>query len=292
MIKPTQLQFLLLMFGIWDEYMDAREFLESLKKGKRLYGTAVLSPSPLWPLAVKGAGVDFVFIDTEHTPFDRTVLAQMCLAYKGCGLPPLVRIPSADPQEARKVLDGGASGVLAPYIESPEQVRELVGAVKLRPLKGERLRGVLQQRDSLEPELKDYLRDYNRENFLMINIESVPAVERLDSIVAEPGLDGVIIGPHDLSISLGLPEQYHDPRFEDTVGQIISRAREKGLGVGIHLSQQAELQVKWAKAGANIIMHSSDIALFQQRLKEDIAAIRCALKDDHSKTGQERNTVV
>ncbi len=263
--------------------MEAKEFLDRLKKGKRLYGTAVLSPSPLWPSAIKRAGADFVFIDTEHTPFDRTVLAQMCLDYKGFGLPPLVRIASPDPYEARKVLDGGASGVLAPYIESPEQVRELVGATKLRPLKGERLREALQKQDSLESELKDYLRDWNKENFLMVNVESIPAVERLDSILAEPGLDGVIIGPHDLSLSLGLPEKYRDPKFECVVQRIISKVRGKGLSVGIHLSQEAELQIKWAKAGANIIMHSSDIALFQQKLNEDISAIRRSL-------GQEDNT--
>ncbi len=258
--------------------MHAKEFVESLRKGNRLYGTAVLSPSPLWPSAVKETGVDFVFIDTEHTPFDRTVLAWMCQAYKGLGLPPLVRIASPDPHEARRVLDGGASGVLAPYIESAEQVRELVGAVKLRPLKGERLTEALQKKDSLESELKDYLTDRNKENFLMINVESVAAVERLDSILDEPGLDGVIIGPHDLSLSLGLPERYHDPRFEDVVGQIISRVRQRGLSVGIHLSQEAELQIKWAKVGANIILHSSDIALFRQRLEEDIAAIRRNLR--------------
>jgi 2-keto-3-deoxy-L-rhamnonate aldolase RhmA len=121
----------------------------------------------------------------------------------------------------------------------------------------------------------------------MINIESVPAIEQLDTILAEPGLDGVIIGPHDLSISLGLPEQYDNPRFEDAVGKIISKAREKGLGVGIHFSGEAELQIKWAKAGANIIMHSSDIALFQQRLKDDFTEIRRALKDEVSPAAEQ-----
>lgn len=259
--------------------MDTKEFLDRLKAGKRLYGTAVLSPSPLWPSAIKKAGADFVFIDTEHTPLDRTILAQMCQTYKGLGLPPLVRIGSPDPHEARRVLDGGASGILAPYIESPAQVRELAGAVKLRPLKGELLEEALQEPDVLTPELKDYLRNYNKENFLMINIESVPAMERLEQILAEPGLDGVIIGPHDLSISLGLPEQYHNPRFEDAVNEIIVRAREKGLAAGIHFSQEHQLQIKWAGAGANIILHSSDLALFRQRLKEDITAIRNALND-------------
>jgi len=259
--------------------MNGEEFLDCLRKGRRLYGTAVLSASPLWPSAVKRTGADFVFIDTEHIALDRTTLARMCSAYRGCGLPALVRIPCPNPHEARKVLDGRASGVLAPYIESPEQVRELVGATKLRPLKGQRLREALQNQDSLEPKLKDYLRDRNKENFLMINIESVPAIERLDHILAEPGLDGVIIGPHDLSLSLGVPEEYHNRRFEDAVREIISKTREKGLSVGIHFSREAELQIKWAKAGANIILHSFDITLFEQRLKDDITTIRYALGD-------------
>ena len=122
--------------------MDAQEFLECLRTGRRLYGTAVLSFSFLWPLAVKRTGVDFVSIDMEHTPLNRTALAQLCVAYRGVGLPSLVRIGSLALQEARSVLHGGASAVHAPYIESPERVRALVGAVKLRPLKGERLRVV------------------------------------------------------------------------------------------------------------------------------------------------------
>ena len=272
--------------------MDGTEFLNRLKKGKRLYGTAILSASPLWPLAVKRTGVDFVFIDTEHIPIDRTTLAQMCQVYKGYGLPPLVRIPSPDPQEAYKVLDGGASGILAPYIESPEQVRELVGAVKMRPLKGERLKEAVQNQDSLEPELKDYLRDWNKDRFLIINIESVPALDRLEQILAEPGLDGVIIGPHDLSVSLGLPEKYHDPRFEKVVKQIISKVREKGLSVGIHFSEGAQLQIKWAKAGANIIIHSSDFALFQQRLKEDIAEIRRSLGEQEGEIKDKKDILI
>ncbi|UCG58330.1 MAG: hypothetical protein JSU70_02255 [Phycisphaerales bacterium] len=272
--------------------MDTKEFLECLRTGRRLYGTAVLSSSPLWPLAVKRTGVDFVFIDTEHALFDRTVLAQMCVAYKAAGLPPLVRIGSPAPQEARSVLDGGASGILAPYIESPEQVRALVGAAKLRPLKGERLRAVLQKQETLESELEDYLRDWNKENFLMINIESIPAVERLDAILAEPGLDGVIIGPHDLSLSLGLPEHYHDPQFKEIVQRIITTARERGLGVGIHFSQEAELQIKWAKAGANIIMHSSDMALFEQGLRDDLTRIRRHLGEDDSTAKDESDSHV
>jgi len=272
--------------------MDCKEFLNHLKKGKYLYGTAILSSSPIWPLAVKRTGIDFVFIDTEHIPLDRKTLAQMCQIYNSFGLPTLIRIPSHDPQEARKVLDGGASGILAPYVESPEQVRELVGAVKMRPLKGEKLKKALENQDALEPELKDFLKDYNKNKFLMINIESVPALGKLDQIIEEPGLDGIIIGPHDLSVSMGLPEKYHDPRFEDAVKEIISKSRKKGLSAGIHFPDEAELQIKWGKAGANIILHSSDITLFQQRLQADIMEIRRALGQQENEIKDKKDTII
>jgi 2-keto-3-deoxy-L-rhamnonate aldolase RhmA len=260
--------------------MTGSEFLQRLKSGKRLYGTSITSSSPLWPPAVKRAGVDFVFLDTEHTPSDRITLAQMCLAYGALGLPPLVRILRPDPYEACQVLDAGAAGVLAPYIEHPEQVSRLLGAVKLRPLKGERLDQALRDRDCLGPELDDYLRCRCAQNFLLINVESVPALERLEELLAVPGLDGVIIGPHDLSVSLGVPEQYGHPRFEEALAAIIAKVREKGLGVGVHFPQDARRQIQWSQRGVNIVLHSSDLFLFQQSLERDVRAMRQALGDE------------
>jgi 2-keto-3-deoxy-L-rhamnonate aldolase RhmA len=260
--------------------MTGSEFLQQLKSGKRVYGTAIISSSPLWPPAVKRAGVDFVFIDTEHTPLDRGTVAQMCQAYNALGLPPLVRIPAPDPYEACQILDAGAAGVLAPYIEHPEQVTRLVGATKLRPLKGERLDEALQNDARLGPQLRDYLRRRNADNFLMINVESVPALARLDQILAVPGLDGVIIGPHDLSVSLGRPEQYEHPEFEKAVEEIVTKVRTKGLGIGIHFPRHSELQIRWAQRGLNVILHSSDIALFQRSLAGDMTTIRRTLGDE------------
>ena len=259
--------------------MTGGEFAQQLRGGKRLYGTAIGSWSPLWPPVVKRAGADFVFIDTEHTPLDRGTVAQMCLAYSALGLPPLVRIPSPDPYEACQVLDGGAAGVLAPYIEQPEQVSKLVGATKMRPLKGERLDEALKNRECLGPELSDYLGNRNANNFLLINIESVPAIHRLDQILAVPGLDGVIVGPHDLSVSLGVPEQYEDPQVDRALEEIVSKVCAKGLGIGIHFPLHPGLQIKWAKRGLNIILHSSDLFLFQRGLTNDIATIRQSLGD-------------
>ena len=137
--------------------MTPAEIKKSLIEGRRVYGSLVLSTSPKWHLSVRRTGLDFVFIDTEHIALDRTTLSWMCRMYKEIALPPIVRIPSPSPYEACKVLDGGACGVVAPYIETVEQVKQLVGATKLRPLKGGKLARALEDRSTLEPQLKEYI---------------------------------------------------------------------------------------------------------------------------------------
>jgi len=260
--------------------MKGREICEALRNGRRVYGTRIVAPSSVWLPAVRNAGIDFVFVDTEHPPLDRVIVSWMCGLYREAGLPPIVRIPSPDPHEARKVLDGGAVGVIAPYVETAEEVRDLVGAVKLRPLKGKRLAAALKNPETLEPELEEYLDKRNADNVLIVNIESVPAMEKLDAILGVRGLDAVLIGPHDLSCSLGIPEQYDSPQFDRAVQKIIKKARAKGVGAGIHFSAGIDLEIQWAKAGGNLILHSSDVTLFGQTLKSDIAEMRHALGDD------------
>jgi 2-keto-3-deoxy-L-rhamnonate aldolase RhmA len=173
--------------------------------------------------------LDFVFIDTEHITIDREKLSWMCQAYRYAGLAPVVRIGSPDPYAACQILDGGACGLIAPYVETAAEVRELVGAVKRRPVKGAKLRAALSLQTPFEPALEAYVATQNRAHSLIVNIESVPAIEALDEILAVDGLDAVLIGPHDLSCSLGQPERYDTPEFEAAVTDIFRRARAAGI---------------------------------------------------------------
>lgn len=266
--------------------MTGQQLRHALKSGRRVYGSCILSTSPLWPAAVRSTGVDFVFIDTEHSPNDRAIVSWMCQQYRSMDIAPMVRIPSPDPFEACKMLDGGAAAVLAPYIESPEQVRQLVGAVKLRPLKGGRMQRALVDPSSLEPELARYLEDRNSGNSLLINIESVPALQILDDIVSVPGVDAVQVGPHDLSCSLGVPEQYHHPKFEAAIEHIITTSRRHGVGVGIHeFWDDLDQAIRWGKMGANLIMHSVDQTLFSRTLRDRLNHFRTAFADEPARDG-------
>jgi 2-keto-3-deoxy-L-rhamnonate aldolase RhmA len=257
--------------------MTGREIIRNLREGRRVFAMATVNPAPSWPGLVKQTGVDFVFIDTEHTPIDRHTLSWMCQTYTALGVPPIVRIPCNDPFEACKVLDAGAGGVIGPYLETADQARALSGAVKLRPLKGRRLQDALRDPKTMEPELGKYLEERNGDKVLIANIESVPALENLHEICSVPGLDAVLIGPHDLSCNLGIPEKYDHPRFDEAVRKIFSIAREHGKGAGIHYWLGLEQEITWAKAGGNLVMHSSDVAAFSRTMKSEIEHLRKAL---------------
>lgn len=245
-----------------------------------MYGTLVISPSPLWVSKISQLGLDFVFIDTEHIPLDRSQMAWMCQAYKALNIGPVVRIPSPDPYQASMALDAGACGIIAPYIETVEQVKILRGAVKLRPLKGKKLNDLLEGRIQLSREEEEYLNTFNRGNLLLLNIESQAGMDALDDMLDVPGVDGIVIGPHDLSINLGIPEQYTHPAFDEAVRTIIRKARAKGLGAGIHYSYDLQPEITWAReAGLNIILHSSDITGFLNYIGNDLKMMREALGD-------------
>jgi len=239
---------------------------EALRNRQRVYGTLIVSPSPFWPSVVDTLDLDFVFIDTEHIPIDRSVLSWMCRTYRAMNLDPVVRIPSPDPYQACMVLDGGASGVIAPYVETVEEVQKLVGAVKKRPIKGDKLKKILSGQSSFEPVLAEYIGERNSDNIFIVNIESRSAMDCLDDILKVPGLDAVLVGPHDLSCSLGIPEQYANPIFVEAVDEIIRKSCEHDISAGIHLifpESGMKQEIRWVQAGANLIIHSADAIAFR-----------------------------
>ncbi|MEN8193994.1 MAG: aldolase/citrate lyase family protein [Bacteroidota bacterium] len=272
--------------------MNTTEIKEKIESGKKIYGTAIVSLSVKWIEVIKQINLDFVFLDSEHIPMGRETLATLSTLYSANGIVPIVRIPSPDPYIACTTLDGGTSAILAPYIETVEQVKQLVGAVKYRPLKGKKLQQILDGNEQLDEKLKNYIDDRCKENLLFLNIESKPAVDNLHELLSVNGIDGVIIGPHDLSCSLGIPEEYDNSVFEKTVVKIIEESKKRNIAVGIHLSEDPEYQIKWGKLGMDIILHSSDISLFSKKLYSDINKIKEGLENSFDKSETEKSFII
>jgi len=156
--------------------MNSIEILKQLASGKRVIGTLLTNASPYWPQKVAELDFDFVFIDTEHIAFDRVQISSLCHNYRARNIAPFVRIPSPDPYQASMVSDDGACGIIAPYVETVEQVKKLVGAVKLKPIKGEIQSQLLDGSNFKSEELRRYIETANADKILVINIESVPDI--------------------------------------------------------------------------------------------------------------------
>lgn len=257
--------------------MTVQEFAKALRTGKHVYGSSVISPSPMWVDFVKTTGMDFVFLDTEHMPYDRGTLSFLCKLYRAAGILPIVRILSPDPYLASRAIDAGAAGIVAPYIETAQQVKALRGAVKLRPLKGAKMQTILDGAPMTQ-EMADYTADYS-DYLLIINIESTAAMENLDEILAVAQVDALLIGPHDLSCNMDLPEHYLDVRFLDAVRSIVEKARAKGVGAGIHYAWGEEQEAAFGEIGMNLFIHSSDALLFAESMQAYIQRMKQRFPD-------------
>ena len=245
-------------------------FRNALREGKNVYGTQISSTSPKMFDSVISLGLDFVFFCNEHVQYNIETLSWMCRAFKAAGVNPLVRILEPSPFLATQALDAGASAILVPYVEEIEDVIALIGAVKYRPLKGRKLMRILHGEEKPSEELKQYLIKHNSNNTLILNVESQKGVESMNEFTSiqsldGPGVDGLIIGPHDLSTSFDMPEQYSS----------------KAIAVGGHTGYRdsLNLQLEWAKAGANIILHCSDAYLSANQLNNDLNQIKKSVGD-------------
>ena len=155
-------------------------------------------------------------------------------------------------------IDAGSHGVLAPYCETVDEVREVVGATKWRPLKGALLRRVVEEGVFPSEATRRYLEDLNRNSVCIIGIESVPAVEALPDLLEVKGVDAVFVGPNDLTVTLGVPDQYDHPDYEAALRRIIKVSAERGVPVLIH-HQTVDLTTKWLGEGARFVLHSATL---------------------------------
>lgn len=261
--------------------MIGQEFRNALRMGNPLYGTLLTSTSPKSFDVVLSLHLDFVFLCAEHVSYNPETLSWMCRAFKAAGINPVVRILEPSPYLATQALDAGAGAILVPYVEDVEEVLALVGAVKYRPLKGKKLARILHGEEKPTEELSQYLQKHNQNNSLLLNIESESAVKNLANFAQilsldGPAVDGFVIGPHDLSTSYNMPEDYRSADFMNLTIALIQQAKSLGVAVGGHTGYRGslDLQKDWVKAGANIILHCSDMLLFADKLQSDLNELR------------------
>lgn len=267
--------------------MLGRELKQALQDGKNVYGIALEGyGQPRWPKFFANLKmIDYVFIDSEHSPNNRETIAWASQCYAAYGIAPLLRIPNISPVQAAMGLDAGAHGIIVPYVETVEQVKSMVGAVKYRPLKGKALQTILDIGEFPSAEAKTYLPKLNPDAFLVIMIESPEGIQNLEDMLAFGGMDAVLIGPHDLSISLGIPEQYDHPLFVDSVRQIITVCQSYSVAVGMHLTfGTLENTIRWVQRGFNFVAVRGDTLFIANSTRHELATIREIIDSEKQKS--------
>jgi 2-keto-3-deoxy-L-rhamnonate aldolase RhmA len=239
--------------------VNGAELRAAMRDGKAVWGTMIVYARSLSAASVYGQlGFDYAIVDAEHSPNGRSELADMGAALLAAGVCPIVRVPHTEPHQTVMALDAGFHGVLVPYCETVAQVSAVVAAARLRPLKGEVQAKVLETGGFPSDATRQYLEKRNANAVVIIGIESVPALENLDAILDVPGIDAIFIGPNDLTVSMGIPDQYDHPRYVEAVEHIISTAQGRGIPAGPHCFDEGQL-LEWHARGTRFVLFSADV---------------------------------
>lgn len=234
-------------------------------------GTWIVSASPLVAEAVGHVGFDWAVVDMEHTPLDLMDVTHMLQALATTKMVPVVRVPWNDAVMVKRVLDAGASTLLFPFVQTAEEARRAVAATRYPP---EGVRGVAtMSRAAKFGTSANYLKTANAGVGVIVQLETVPALEQLDEIAAVPGVDALFIGPADLSASMGHIGQLNHPAVVERIGQAVQRCKDVGKPVGT-IGGTPEALAQYRATGFDFLALSSDLGLLIRGAHAALTAMR------------------
>ncbi len=249
---------------------------QSLKAGRPVVGTMIAEirqPSVVQLLA--HAGFDFVIIDNEHGAFNIETVADLSRAARTIGLTPVVRVPDVTYPYIAQSLDAGAQGVMIPRITDVEQVRYAVQVMKYPPVG---IRGLALSRGHTNFQsgpMAETMAQFNKETLLIVQVETRPAVEQVDEILAVAGVDVALVGPSDLSIALGIPGQMEAPPMHTAIEAMLAACRRHGVAPAIHMND-LKLAVYWAQQGMQVISSNAETGLMIKGGLEVTSTVKAA----------------
>ncbi|MBI4890955.1 MAG: aldolase [Acidobacteria bacterium] len=206
------------------------------------------------------AGFDWAFLDAEHGGFDQETLQDLCRIAVKVGLAPIVRVADLQYSLIARALDCGAEGVIFPRVEDPELLQKAVSWTKFPPV-GIRGMGLTPLHVDFEgvsiPQIMDHM---NREQMVVLQIETVRAFEAREELLSIPNIDAVMIGPVDLTISLGVPGEFEHPKMLATVEKIVESCKAHGVIPGAQ-ARNIGLAQRWRDMGMLFVGCSSETGM-------------------------------
>ena len=250
--------------------MKKNTMKEKLARGEAVIGFTVLGNWPEMVEILGLLGADYVWLDGEHGPLGLPEMAGLVRAAECVGITPLARVPRNAPDVILGYLDAGVQGIIVPMVQTREEAEAVVRAVKYYP-EGKRGIGYGHAQDYyLKQPLAEYIKEANRETAVICQCETKEGLDNLEEIVQVPGVDIIMIGPMDLSQSLGIPGQYDHPLEEEAIAQAKRTIINSGKEVGL-IGWDAEYARKLIAEGVRFInkgAHSLLVNAAKEYLKE------------------------
>ncbi len=250
-------------------------FKQKLASGELALGHMLMELFTTAPARlVAEAGLDFLLVDMEHGRCDFSLAAQLLSAARDLDIAMIVRPPDLTARPLGRLLDLGADGVMVPRVETAEDVRTIVEAVKYAPM-GRRGVAVAVAHDDYRARGGDFFERRNAETIVIAIVETVPAFDNLDEILSVPGLDVAWMGHYDLTVSMGIPAQFDHPRFLEAMSRLTDGCRRHGVAAGFLPPNPLEAK-RWAREGFRALSLGSDIGIYAAALDGFLADFRSA----------------
>ena len=243
-----------------------------LSERELFLGMPVLFADPMVSEVAIEAGYDFIFIDMEHSPFTlQTALAHL-VAMRGTDTAAFIRVPWADPVQIKPIIELHPAGIIVPMVCTAEEAATAVAACKYPP-KG--IRGFAPCRGVGFGAMStaEYLENADEQTLVIVQVEHIKAVENLDAILATPGIDTILIGPYDLSGSMGVLGQITHPKVVAVIEQVVARTVEAGIPIGLAGCPQ-DAMAGWVEKGISWFSLAGDYGLLYQGAKAQLDEAR------------------
>ncbi|MEO2018533.1 MAG: aldolase/citrate lyase family protein [Fuerstiella sp.] len=235
--------------------MQPTDFRRRLRAGERLIGTMVTLPTAATAEILADAGFDWLFIDAEHGPLDTGDILGILQAV-GDRVPCVVRVPQCDEGWIKRVLDVGAQGVIVPQTNTPEMVADVVRYARYAPIGS---RGVgLARAHGYGFRFDEYVASANEHIAVIVQAEHKLAVENIEAIVAVEGIDAVLLGPYDLSASLGKMGQINDSEVTSAIDHVVTTCKSADISIG-SFGVTADAVREYAEQGISLLCAGVDV---------------------------------
>jgi len=253
---------------------DAGSVRRALLDRRLSIGTWIQAGHPAVSEALAAAGFDWIAADCEHADIGPREFGDLARAMRGKAVP-LARVHENDTLAIRQMLDMGACGVIVPLVNSAEEARKAIAAAKYPP---DGIRGFAFCRaNDWGVDFDEYARTANDDIAVVVMIESRQGVENIDEILAVEGVDGVFIGPYDMSGSYGIPGQTDHQTVRDACARVSEACDKAGKSAGIHVVIPTPEAIKDAVAGGfTFIAVGVDTVFLTETARSALAAVRSA----------------